>query len=61
MKSIKEGKVQVVKDNRFVRTMEDGALFGELAILHHCERTATVRGKSEKKRVFQGICRSLQL
>ncbi|CAB3406009.1 unnamed protein product [Caenorhabditis bovis] len=40
---IQEGKVQVVKDNRFVRTMEEGALFGELAILHHCERTATVR------------------
>ncbi|PIC36331.1 hypothetical protein B9Z55_015375 [Caenorhabditis nigoni] len=44
---IQEGKVQVVKDNRFVRTMEEGALFGELAILHHCERTATVRVYSE--------------
>lgn len=41
-----EGSVQVCKDAKFVRTMEKGALFGELAILHHCERTATVRGTS---------------
>ncbi|CAI4231821.1 unnamed protein product [Auanema sp. JU1783] len=40
---IQEGSVQVLKDNKFIRTMEAGALFGELAILHHSERTATVR------------------
>ncbi|PAV75647.1 hypothetical protein WR25_07980 [Diploscapter pachys] len=39
---IQEGSVQVSKDNRFVRTMKSG-VFGELAILHQAERTASVR------------------
>ena len=32
------------KDQRFIRVMEGPCVFGELAILYHCERTATVIG-----------------
>uniref|UniRef100_A0A183CDR6 Cyclic nucleotide-binding domain-containing protein n=1 Tax=Globodera pallida TaxID=36090 RepID=A0A183CDR6_GLOPA len=39
---LEEGRVQVTKDRRFVRIMEGPCVFGELAILYHCERTATV-------------------
>lgn len=40
-----EGRVQVSKDAQFLRIMEAPCVFGELAILYHCERTATVKGR----------------
>ncbi|KAF8370380.1 pkg-2 [Pristionchus pacificus] len=43
---IEEGSVNVYVDGEQIRQMERGALFGELAILHHCERTATVQAAS---------------
>ncbi|KAI1714536.1 cyclic nucleotide-binding domain-containing protein [Ditylenchus destructor] len=40
---LEEGRVQVTKDSRFIRIMEAPCVFGELAILYHCERTASVK------------------
>jgi cGMP-dependent protein kinase len=40
---LEEGRVQVSKDAQFLRIMEAPCVFGELAILYHCERTATVK------------------
>lgn len=38
-----DGRVEVSKDSRFIRIMEAPCVFGELAILYHCERTASVK------------------
>ncbi len=40
-----EGKVQVTKDDRYLCTLDAGKVFGELAILYNCTRTASVRGE----------------
>ena len=39
-----EGKVEVTKDGHSLCTMGSGKVFGELAILYNCTRTATVTG-----------------
>lgn len=44
---MEEGKVEVSKGNKILSTMGPGKVFGELAILYNCTRTATVRGNSE--------------
>ena len=43
--SILEGRLEVSKDGDMLGEMSAGTMFGELAILYNCKRTATVRGK----------------
>lgn len=38
-----EGEVEVTKNGEHRRFMGSGKLFGELAILYNCTRTATVK------------------
>ena len=40
-----EGQLSVSQRGRQLRTLGPGDVFGELAILYHCKRTATVQGK----------------
>lgn len=42
--SVSEGKVEVSKEGQKLCTMGAGKVFGELAILYNCTRTATVKG-----------------
>jgi len=42
---ISEGKVEVTKEGLKLCTMGPGKVFGELAILYNCTRTATVRSE----------------
>lgn len=41
----KEGKVKVLKEGAILGQMGPGRVFGELAILYKCPRTASVKGK----------------
>ena len=43
---MEEGKVEVSREGKFLSVMCAGKLFGELAILYNCQRTATIKGKS---------------
>ncbi|KAI4812992.1 hypothetical protein KUCAC02_024348 [Chaenocephalus aceratus] len=43
------GKVEVTKESMKLCTMGPGKVFGELAILYNCTRTATVKSESGKK------------
>ena len=40
-----EGKLKVMKEGTVLGVMGQGKVFGELAILYKCPRTASVRGK----------------
>ena len=40
-----EGQVEVSKDGRSLSQMGPGKVFGELAILYNCQRTATIKGQ----------------
>ena len=40
---MEEGMVEVSKAGKFLHTMKPGKVFGELAILYNCTRTATVK------------------
>lgn len=40
-----EGKVKVLKEGEEKGSMGPGKVFGELAILYKCPRTASVKGK----------------
>ena len=42
---MEEGKVEVSREGKFLSVMSAGKLFGELAILYNCQRTATIKGK----------------
>lgn len=42
---IEEGLLEVTKAGRFLSKMGPQKMFGELAILYNCTRTATVKGK----------------
>ena len=46
---MEEGKVEVSREGKFLSVMSAGKLFGELAILYNCQRTATIKGKKWKK------------
>jgi len=46
---MEEGKVEVSKDAKYLSTMNPGTVFGELAILYNCKRTATVKAASDCK------------
>ncbi len=41
---MEEGKVEVSREGKFLSVMSAGKLFGELAILYNCQRTATIKG-----------------
>ena len=43
---IGDGEAEVIGDGRFIRTMGPGDGFGEIALLHHTVRTATVRART---------------
>jgi cGMP-dependent protein kinase len=40
-----EGTVEVSKHSKVLTTMGPGRVFGELAILYNCTRTASIKGK----------------
>lgn len=44
--SFLDGKVEVTKEGVKLCTMGPGKVFGELAILYNCTRTATVKSKT---------------
>ncbi|XP_072038563.1 cGMP-dependent protein kinase 1-like [Amphiura filiformis] len=46
---LEEGKVEVTKEGKFLTTMTHGKVFGELAILYNCTRTATVKALTNTK------------
>merc|ERR1740131_302727 len=46
---MEEGKAEVSKQGKMLSIMSAGKLFGELAILYNCERTATVKASSDCK------------
>ncbi|XP_065288928.1 cGMP-dependent protein kinase 1 isoform X2 [Dermacentor albipictus] len=46
---MEEGKVEVTKESKFLCTLGPGKVFGELAILYNCTRTATVKAISDCK------------
>ncbi|XP_066303706.1 cGMP-dependent protein kinase 1-like isoform X7 [Branchiostoma lanceolatum] len=46
---MEEGKVEVTKEGNKLCTMGPGKVFGELAILYNCTRTATVRALTKAK------------
>jgi hypothetical protein len=37
--------VEVSRENKYLSTLAPGKVFGELAILYNCKRTATIKGK----------------
>ena len=44
---MEEGKVEVSREGKFLSVMTAGRLFGELAILYNCQRTATNKGDND--------------
>ncbi|KFM74514.1 cGMP-dependent protein kinase, isozyme 2 forms cD4/T1/T3A/T3B, partial [Stegodyphus mimosarum] len=46
---MEEGKVEVSKEGKFLCNMGPGKVFGELAILYNCTRTATVKAVMDCK------------
>ena len=58
---MEEGKVEVSREGKFLSVMSAGKLFGELAILYNCKRTASIRAVVDSKvwalerRVFQQV------
>lgn len=42
---IVDGNVEVIKNLKSICIMGSGKLFGELAILYNCTRTASIKGK----------------
>ncbi|XP_040068473.1 cGMP-dependent protein kinase, isozyme 2 forms cD4/T1/T3A/T3B isoform X1 [Ixodes scapularis] len=46
---MEEGKIEVTKESKFLCTLGPGKVFGELAILYNCTRTATVKAISDCK------------
>jgi cGMP-dependent protein kinase len=43
---IAEGRVEVSRESKYLSTLAPGKVFGELAILYNCKRTATIKGKN---------------
>merc|ERR1719276_395103 len=48
---LSDGVLEVRKDNRILKVINEGEVFGELAILYHCKRTASVMTR-EKCRIW---------
>jgi len=46
---MEDGKVEVSRENKFLSVMSAGKLFGELAILYNCQRTATIKAATDCK------------
>jgi len=46
-----DGQLEVRKDHRILKVIKEGEVFGELAILYHCKRTATIMTR-EKCRIW---------
>lgn len=46
---IESGQLDVTREGRYLSEMSSGRMFGELAILYNCERTATVKTKTACK------------
>ncbi|XP_013776667.1 cGMP-dependent protein kinase, isozyme 2 forms cD4/T1/T3A/T3B-like isoform X2 [Limulus polyphemus] len=44
---MEEGKVEVTKEGKFLCSLGPGKVFGELAILYNCTRTATVKAVND--------------
>lgn len=49
-----EGRVDVTKEGHRLCTMSPGRVFGELAILYNCTRTASVKG--QRSYVYFALC-----
>ena len=49
VKLISDGKVEVTRDGKFLRIQHPGSIFGELAILYNCKRTATIKAAVDCK------------
>ena len=47
--TISEGKVEVSRDGKFLSILPPGKVFGELAILYNCKRTATIKAAVDCK------------
>ena len=45
LRTVAEGRVEVSRENKYLSTLAPGKVFGELAILYNCKRTATIKGK----------------
>jgi CRP-like cAMP-binding protein len=43
--TVAEGRVEVSRENKYLSTLAPGKVFGELAILYNCKRTATIKGE----------------
>lgn len=39
-----DGRVEVSREGKYLSTISPGKVFGELAILYNCQRTATIKG-----------------
>ena len=48
-----EGELEVSKAGKVLGKMGAGKVFGELAILYNCTRTATVTGEYKKVKIVQ--------
>jgi len=46
---MEDGKVEVSRESKFLSVMSSGKLFGELAILYNCQRTATIKAATDCK------------
>ena len=51
-----DGKVEVTKESVKLCTMGPGKVFGELAILYNCTRTATVKSESTQAYRWKPLC-----
>ena len=56
-----DGKVEVSREGKFLSILPSGKVFGELAILYNCKRTATIKAATDcklwaiERQVFQTI------
>ncbi|XP_046405262.1 cGMP-dependent protein kinase, isozyme 2 forms cD4/T1/T3A/T3B isoform X1 [Ischnura elegans] len=46
---MEEGQVEVSRDGKLLSTLSPGKVFGELAILYNCKRTATIKAATDCK------------
>ncbi|PSN58180.1 cGMP-dependent protein kinase [Blattella germanica] len=46
---VAEGRVEVSRENKYLSTLAPGKVFGELAILYNCKRTATIKAATDCK------------